>query len=127
AHNWVWGGPVFQTGTLYFTDLAGTIFAVDAESGSQKWAVTPGQVMRASPAVSADTVFVGDKAGMLFALNPADGAVRWKQQLSKCQLLTTPLVINDLVLVTPHQGDNLVVAYSLEAGALKWAFAPSKK
>jgi outer membrane protein assembly factor BamB len=127
AHNWVWGGPVFQTGMLYFTDLAGTVFAVDAESGSQKWAVTPGQVMRASPAVSADTVLVGDKAGMLFALNSADGAVRWKQQLSKGELLTTPLVSNDLVLVTPHQGDNLVVAYTLASGALKWAFAPSKK
>lgn len=127
AHNWVWGGPVSQEGRLYFTNLDGTVFAVDSETGNQEWAVTPGKVMRASPAVISDTVFVGDKAGTLFALNPADGAVRWKQQLNKGEFLATPLVVNNLVLVTPYQGDNLLVAYETSAGAVKWAFAPSKK
>lgn len=128
THNWVWDGPTLQDGILYFTDLAGTVFAVDAESGRQKWAVTPGNVIRAAPAVITDTVFVGDKAGMLFALNIADGAVRWKQQISKGQLLGTPVVVNDLVLVTPYQGDNLLEAYQTSGSdAGKWVFTPSKK
>lgn len=127
AHDWVWGGPVLQDGLLYFTDLAGTVFAVDAETGSQKWAVTPGKVIRGSPAVIPDTVFVGDKGGTLFALNPADGAIRWQQPISKGEILATPVVVNNLVLVTPHLGDNLLVAYETSTGALKWAFAPSKK
>ncbi len=127
--NWVWGGPIVNDGMLYFTDLSGMVYALDAQSGGQKWGVTPGGIIRASPTVISDTVYVGDEAGKLYALNLSDGGVRWSQPQTATgkpgQLLAAPLVVNDLVLVTPYQGDNLLVAYTT-AGEFKWPFAPSK-
>ena len=67
---------------------------------------------------------MGDRAGRLFALNLADGSQRWTDQL-KGQLLTTPIVASEMILVAPSSGDNLLVAYTT-TGAQKWAFAPSK-
>ena len=129
TNNWVWGGPVVQDGMLYFTDLSGMVYALDAQTGAQKWAVTPASVIRASPAVISDTLYVGDRNGKLYALNLSDGSVRWSQPQTATgkpgQLLAAPLVVNDLVLVTPYQGDNLLVAYTT-AGEFKWPFAPSK-
>lgn len=129
TENWVWGGPIVKDGVLYFTDLSGMVYALDAQSGGQKWAVTPGGVIRASPTVISDTLYVGDGAGELYALNLSDGSVRWSQPQTATgkpgQLLAAPLVVNDLVLVTPYQGDNLLVAYTT-AGEFKWPFAPSK-
>jgi outer membrane protein assembly factor BamB len=127
--NWVWGGPIVKDGVLYFTDLSGMVYALDAQSGGQKWSATPGGVIRASPTVISDTVYVGDEAGKLYALNLADGSVRWSQPQTATgkpgQLLAAPLVVNDLVLVSPYQGDNLLVAYTT-AGEFKWPYAPSK-
>jgi len=129
TNNWVWGGPVVQDGVLYFTDLSGTVFALDAQTRAQKWAVTPGGVIRASPTVTSDTLYVSDGDGKLYALNLSDGSVRWSQPQTAAgkpgQLLAAPLVVNDLVLVTPYQGDNLLVAYTT-TGEFKWPFAPSK-
>ncbi len=128
ANYWVWGGPVVQDGVVYFADLAGTVFAVDTASGAQKWAVTPGETgvaITASPAVTQDMLYIGDKAGRIYALDPATGATQWKQELQG-QLLTTPIVAGDTVLVAPYSGDNLLVAYSADGGAQKWAFAPSQ-
>ena len=128
ANYWVWGGPVVQDGVVYFADLAGTVFAIDAATGTQKWAVTPGEngeAITASPALSKDALYVGNKAGRIFALDLATGATQWKQEL-KGQLLTTPILAGDTVLITPFSGDNLLVAFTADGGAQKWAFAPSK-
>src|SRR6185436_4230568 len=77
ATNWVWGGPVIQNGVVYFTDISGTIFAVDTASHAQIWAVKPGGAIRATPAVTADALYVGDYDGRLLALNLADGSLKW--------------------------------------------------
>jgi len=125
TNNWVWSTPVLRNGVVYFTDLAGGVFAVDAATGAPKWTATPGGPLRAAPAVTDDTLYVGDKIGKLFALDLSNGALRWTKDDIKGQLLTTPVVVGDVVLVTPFEGDNLLAAYTT-SGAFKWGFAPSR-
>ncbi len=126
AANWVWGTPVPYDSSLYFADVSGNVYAVEAATGNQIWKVKPGDAMRAGPAVTADAVVVGDRTGEIYGLNRATGADYWPSLPAlKGQLIGTPLVISDTILVAPYNGDNLLVGYSL-AGAQKWAFAPTQ-
>lgn len=124
--NWVWGTPVLFDNTLYVSDVGGTVFAINTANGTTLWSVKPGNAQRAGPIVTADAIFVGDRAGKLYALARDTGAPLWPQpQTMKGQLLGTPVLISDTLLLSPYQGDNKLVGYSL-AGAQKLAFAPGK-
>jgi outer membrane protein assembly factor BamB len=126
ATNWVWSGPALDNGMLYFTDVAGTVFALDASTGNPTWEpVKPGGAMRARPGLTDELVLVGDRDGNLWALNKATGAEVWHQTLAG-RLLAAPLVVDDMVLVAPFQGENTLVAYSLAGDMVRWAFAPSR-
>jgi eukaryotic-like serine/threonine-protein kinase len=123
--NWVWNGPAVGKGVLYLTDVSGNVFAVDEAAGQQIWTVKPGGEMRARPTLAGDTLYVGDHDGHMFALNVADGSDRWPASTIKGQLLVSPVVVSDTVLVAPYTGDNLLEAYS-PTGTLIWPFNPSK-
>lgn len=125
--NWVWSGPALDNGVIYFADVAGTVYAVEAATGEDVWApVKPGGPMRARPVLAGDLLYVGDREGNIFALDRATGAVRHTQTL-KGQVLAAPLATGDLILVAPFGGDNLVVAYTPALDAtVRWAFAPSR-
>ena len=46
AGAWVWAKPVIESGVVYVTGLDGSIFALDASTGSKKWATKiDGQVV----------------------------------------------------------------------------------
>jgi hypothetical protein len=70
-------------------------------------------------------VVVGDRAGRIYGLNRANGAGLWPALPAlKGQLIGSPVIVSDTVLVAPLNGDNLLVGYSL-AGAQEWAFSPT--
>ena len=63
----------------------------------------------------------------LFKLS--DGSLAWTSaDLVKMRghLLTSPLLLNDKILVTPYLGDNLIVGYTTEGGPTSLAWKPSK-
>jgi len=124
--SWVWGTPVVYEDGLYFADVAGNVYAVYASTGKSRWSAKPGDALRAAPAVTAEAVVVGDRTGKIYGLNRANGAGLWPALAPlKGQLIGSPVVISDTILVAPYNGDNLLVAYSL-TGAQKWAFAPTQ-
>jgi outer membrane protein assembly factor BamB len=128
--NWIWGGPVIRDGIVYFTDISGNVFAVNLATHEKIWAVKPGGVIRVSPVLAGDTLYVGDYDGRLMALNRSNGALKWgdaDKVKMRGRLLTTPLVLNDKILVTPFQGDNLIAGYNTsDGGPTSLAWKPSK-
>lgn len=124
--GWIWGGPVYQAGRLYFTDLSGTVYVVDAQTSTPVWQTVPGGRVRISPLVVDETLLVSDKDGQVFALNLANGAPIWNTTV-RGQLLSNPVyaATANLVLVAPHLGDNMLVALTPD-GVQRWAFQPSR-
>jgi outer membrane protein assembly factor BamB len=124
--SWVWGTPVLFEQSLYFADVAGNVYAVEASTGTRLWSVKPGDAIRAAPVVTADAVVIGDRTGKIYGLNRATGAGLWPALAPvKGQLIGSPVIISDTILIAPLNGENLLLAYSL-AGAQKWPFAPTQ-
>jgi outer membrane protein assembly factor BamB len=124
--NWVWSAPALAEGVLYFTDVSGMVYAVDAETGDNVWTpFAPGGQMRGRPALAGDLVYVGDRQGNLYAIDRATGAVRHTSKVDG-QVLASPEVAADRLLVAPFGGDNLLVGLTLDFTVTPLAFAPSR-
>jgi outer membrane protein assembly factor BamB len=125
TRNWVWDGPAVGDDLLYFTDVGGTVYALDPASGQQRWAQTPGGSMRARPAAVGAALYAGDHNGRLYALKAADGTNLWepKTLAGGGQLLVTPVLLGDFVVVAPFSGKNLLEVYHTN-GDFYWPFAP---
>ncbi|MCA9072933.1 MAG: PQQ-like beta-propeller repeat protein, partial [Planctomycetaceae bacterium] len=111
--------------------------ALDAKTGKSIWE-TPvsdayrnsmGDGPRATPTVSGDRLFVFTGEGKLAALKTQDGKILWSHDVVKGQgsdrpaeygMACSPLVVEDLVIVTAGAAKATVVAYDTMTGKLKW-------
>ncbi len=66
---------------VYFGSSAdGKVYALDAESGEQRWAFFTGAPIRFAPALWKDRLFVVSDDGYLYCLGKADGTLKWKKR-----------------------------------------------
>src|SRR5262249_41981510 len=68
---------LLQGDTLFAGSLGGTVYALDAASGRQRWSSHVGDVVRGRAALVNGVLVVGTKDGRLHGLQPADGARVW--------------------------------------------------
>jgi outer membrane protein assembly factor BamB len=123
AQDWVWGGPVLYDDTLYFADMAGWLYALDPDEWDLIWSDQVAQSgIRASPLVTEDAVYIAAQDNSLYARNRQDGKRMWKQEASG-QLLSRPVYLGGLIIVSPMNADYLIAAYN-EEGDLQWRYPP---
>ena len=71
--------PVIARGTLYFASSAdGKVYALDAETGKQRWAVFTDGPVRFAPALWENHLFVTSDDGYLYCLAADSGRTLWK-------------------------------------------------
>lgn len=122
--GWVWDGPALVGGRLYFGDLDGNLYSLNAGNGQLFWKLSSDTLngpIVGTPLVSNATIYVNTESGTLYALS-TDGSIRWTQQISG-RLHAAPQVVNDVLLVAPTRGDDLLVALN-KNGAILWTFSP---
>jgi outer membrane protein assembly factor BamB len=112
------------------------VICLDAKSGAQKWE-TPisaayknpqGDGTRATPAIAGEQVYVFTGAGKLAALTLKDGAVVWSHEtvdeldgeISEFGMASSPLVVDNLVVVTVGAPGATLAAYECDTGKLAW-------
>jgi outer membrane protein assembly factor BamB/serine/threonine protein kinase len=111
--------PVLHRGLLFL--CSGTrVFAVDEQTGSERWRFDAPVVLFTSPVVSHQGVFVADYLGTVFALDPTSGAVRWHARTGGRQGADPAVLADDTVLV--GSGDT-VFAFDARTGAERWRYA----
>ena len=135
--------PVWSEGVIYFGSDDNNMYAVDAETGHQKWKyVTQGPVP-CSPAVVGGVVYFASYDGKFYALNAATGRLKWKfatagerrfeaKGLDGLQpknqtiadpwdvYLSSPVVVNGTVYF--GSGDGNLYALDAGSGELRWKF-----
>jgi outer membrane protein assembly factor BamB len=95
--------PIIADGVLYFGDWTGSIRAVDATSGKERWATDlKTYYIGGSVAVEGDHVYVGTFDAKLTSLDRATGAVQWSTPVDDgpgSAVFGSPTIVDGLVIV----------------------------
>jgi len=109
-----------QGGVVRFADLLlvpawnGTLYALDASSGTLRWEYAGGQPLRAAPAIDGERLYLASGSGLLTAL-ARDGRPFWAVDLG-APLLATPAVTPQGPVAVSRAG--VVVAFDREGREL---------
>ncbi len=65
-----------SNGSVYFTSFDGYLYALEADTGNEKWELNFGTIL-SSPSVSNRTIYLGSNDGDVFAIDE-NGKLKWK-------------------------------------------------
>ncbi|MBB3033170.1 outer membrane protein assembly factor BamB family protein [Alteriqipengyuania lutimaris] len=116
--------PIVADGTLYTIDTAGTIHALDAETGARIWEYRAdiasdlrGAAFGGGLAVAGNRLFASGGTGKVVALDTANGAEIWSATPAG-PLRDSPTLAFNLVLVVTQ--DNRIIALDQSDGSISW-------
>ncbi len=81
----------------------GSVYALDAVNGSERWSYDTGSPIFSSLSVNAGIVYAGNMAGNLYALNATTGTLRWKFNAGS-SVYATPSLTHDLLIIGTTAG-----------------------
>ncbi len=141
--SWVWGSPVYDEGVLYFGDLSGTVFALDAKTMQQNWAVPPepdapggirGRVgiaknikktVNGTPETIPTLIVYGTEGKKVYGID-GDGKLRWRSAITMSdRILSDIIILGDSAIFTTLSEDQLVVSLNLATGQIDWSLKAS--
>lgn len=123
----VWSQALVINDKVIFGDVTGKVYALDAKTGSVVWNLTLDGVITASPVLAGDNLVFVTETGSIQAVS-LDGMKVWTHTIEKSKLYSTPVVVNQMILVPVTMGKDgiLLVAVDFNGNQL-WSFAPPKK
>lgn len=119
SHDYLKLVPAFQNNTLFTTDQAGQVTAVDATTGKVRWITRTGLNTTSGPGLGDTTVLIAGHDGDVMALDQTDGKRRWLSRVSS-EILSPPTASNGIVLVKSIDGE--LTALSEAEGQLLWKY-----
>ncbi len=116
--------PLLLNQRLYFGNIQGDFFCVNASDGLQVWKYeipenTLHHGFRSSAAAEGNTVVVGGEDGVIYAFNADQGTVRWTFPTGS-GVVATPSIADSVVFVGDLKGR--MHALDLPTGRLRWQF-----
>jgi PQQ-dependent dehydrogenase (methanol/ethanol family) len=131
--------PLVVDGVLYTSGVPGTIYALDASTGTQIWKYerapktrNPNETNRFNRgvAVMGNRVYAGTLDAALIALDRTTGLLVWETQVADTlvgySITQSPLVVKDRIIVGVAGGEfgirGFIDAYDLETGKRLWRF-----
>lgn len=121
--GWIWSGPAQNEDHLYFGDLDGNFYAMNQSSGSVAWQLQPDGEVVGRALVDDEQVYFGTESGTLYALD-LRGNIIWNRETGGA-LYADTVGTEEVIIVAPHQADNLLIAYSPDGNQL-WTFTPEE-
>jgi len=136
---WEWGfegwdvylaSAAVQDESVVFGAGDGTVYALDVQSGQERWRFTTEMRIRSTPAISDGAVYVGGADGIVYSLGLDDGSVRWTHETEGTSLLSeefgfdrksiiaSPVVADGVVYVGSRDGQ--MYALDQANGELRW-------
>ena len=109
--------PIISDGKVFVGTMAGTLHAMDSDTGKVLWKLKTGGAILHTCAVAENTVFFGNAEGKIFAVNTNDGRLLWSVQTSSA-VWNSPLVYDGTVVVGSRDG--ALYAIAIQTGRIKW-------
>lgn len=119
----VFSAPAVTNGHVYATGIhtengsnAGSVVAVDADDGEERWRTPFDDPPASMPVVSDEKLFFTTRGGSVLAVSEATGETEWEIGTEK-RLFTAPAVADGTVYVSLN---GTVLAVDAETGAEEW-------
>lgn len=128
AKGWIWSRPLYHQGRVYFGDLEGEFYALEARTGEERWRRSLEGAVRASPALSGESLMVATATGWVYGLARDDGKLLWRFPVSgqpPGKEVTADLIVSAATVYVAYPGGTI---YALETGSgrVQWSFPVSK-
>lgn len=136
-----YAGFAIVGGTLYTMgarDAVEYVIAIDAATGKEKWSAESGALLtnnwgdgpRSTPTIDGGKVYALSGKGILVCLEAVDGKELWRASMidlggkvpgwGYCE---SPLIVGDLVVVTPGGPQGTLAAFDKSTGKMAWQSA----
>ena len=113
-----------QRGTVYAGSLDYHVYALDAQTGQERWRFPTGQQVHARPVAVGDLVIVGSYDEKVYGLNSQTGAKVWEYAAGGPVL--APLAAADGIVYASSWNNDRLHALDANTGTVRWT-APLKK
>jgi outer membrane protein assembly factor BamB len=110
--------PVLHEGRLYFPDEFGTLYCLDANTGTQHWKIKYGNASRGSPVWADGKIYVPDVNAHFVILKPED---------KRCKRLNNVLFVSDSDTVVEVNGSPAIANGRLFVATADFLYCVGKK
>ena len=115
----VGAGTALAGKLIIATNTSGQVYALDKETGKQKWLYSTGGKIYSTPAVSKGVVVVGSSDNFIYGLSASSGKLIWKTGAQK-PVLGSPTIEGGKVFIGASDGH--FRALNLKTGKLLWDY-----
>jgi eukaryotic-like serine/threonine-protein kinase len=122
--GWVWSAPVVTEDAIYLGTVEGTAgvaYSINPATGQPIWTVALTTSTLAAPLVTDELAIFVTEGGEIRAFD-LQGNPKWQASL-EAKLYTSPILVGDLLLIAPMEGEIMLAAYNLQ-GSPRWTFKP---
>jgi len=117
--NRVISSPAVADGTVYVGSYDTSVYALNADDGTEQWTYETGDWVDSSPSVTGGTVYVGSRDTSVYALYAGDGTVQWTYETGG-HVGSSPGVADGTVYVGSR--DNGMYALDASDGTVQWSY-----
>ena len=117
-----YSSPAVANGVVYVGSVEpdGSLYAINANTGTLRWRYTTGDDFISSPAVANGVVYVGCDDHNLYALNASTGTLLWNHTMGY-YVESSPTVANGVVYVGSNEGNLWASCVASSRRALLWS------
>jgi outer membrane protein assembly factor BamB len=124
GNNWPFSSAVAADGVIYYSDLGGYVYALNADDLSLIWSARPAERgIRPAPVLVGDYLIVASRDGRLYRLNRETGAINTATDIAEFK--DRAEVLSDLLYIPADEATNrpaILLAASTDPGKLVTAF-----
>jgi eukaryotic-like serine/threonine-protein kinase len=119
TYDYLASAATVQGATVYIGSADKKLYAVDVETGREKWHFDTQGIVRSTPAVAAGLVFIGSYDNHVYAVDAGTGTLKWKFDTLQ-PVVSSPLIANGTVYIGSRSSD--LFALDAATGKVKWKY-----
>ncbi len=121
--DWAWASPVIDGEQVYVSDISGTFYTMDLETGDILWQIQPGGGIFSKPLVKDGSIYFSTDASSLVVVSQ-DGVIQRNLPIEG-KLYASPVAADGKLLLAPSEAEFFLIALN-ENGAQVWGFPPAE-